>query len=226
MTPGARQKLSLCRYVLLDFDGPVCNAFAGYPAHEVADALRRNAVQAGVRLPDSLRGETDPMKVLLGLWRCAPWHHPAAEALQTSAEVSSVASASLTPGALPFIRACSATHRPVAIVSNNAPEAIVSFLEKHDLTPLVEAVIGRDKATPELMKPNPHLPQLALRALGTEPAGTCLVGDSTTDIEVAQEVGVMAVGYANRPGKRVRFEELGADIVTEHMQDLADVLTD
>ncbi|WP_017558820.1 HAD family hydrolase [Nocardiopsis baichengensis] len=217
--------LQRSRHVLLDFDGPVCSAFAGYPAPEVAEALRSAAIERGVALPESLRAEDDPMKVLLGLWEVAPQYHRDAEALLTSAELSSVAVATPTAGAIGFMRACASTGRPLAVVSNNSPEAVRTFLDKQDLAHLVKVIVGRDKASPLLMKPNPHLPRLALKALEADPATSILVGDSTTDIEAAHAVGAVAVGYANRPGKREKFRALNADIITEHMRDLAQVLS-
>jgi phosphoglycolate phosphatase-like HAD superfamily hydrolase len=224
VTPADVEQLKRSRYVLLDFDGPVCSAFAGYPAPEVADALKTDALDAGIPVPAVLANERDPMKVLLGLWEVAPQHHERAEALLASAEVTSVATASPTPGAIPFLRACAATRRPVAVVSNNSPECVLSFLEKHDLAPLVKGVFGREKASPRLMKPNPHLPLLALRALEAETEATILVGDSTTDIEVAHAVGAVAVGYANRLEKLAQFEELHVDVVVDHMDALAEAL--
>ncbi|MDA2806140.1 HAD family hydrolase [Nocardiopsis suaedae] len=220
------ETLQRSRYVLLDFDGPVCSAFAGYPAPEAAESLRAAAIGQGVALPESLRSEDDPMKVLLGLWEVAPEYHQDAEALLTSAEVSSVAMATPTAGAIEFMRACASTGRPLAVVSNNSPEAVRSFLDKQDLAHLVKLVIGRDKASPLLMKPDPHLPRLALKALEANPATSILIGDSTTDIEAAHAVGAVAVGYANRPGKRDEFQALSADVITEHMRDLARALTD
>ena len=221
MTPADIDRLRSSRYVLLDFDGPVCSAFAGYPAPEVADALRADALDAEIVLPVDLLDERDPMKVLLGLWEVAPQHHERAEALLAAAEVTSVATASPTPGAIPFLRACADTRRPVAVVSNNSPECVISFLEKHDLTPLVQGVFGREKSSPHLMKPNPHLPLLALQALGAEAEATILVGDSTTDIEVAHAVGAVAIGYANKSGKRSQFGKLRADVIVRHMGALA-----
>lgn len=44
--------------VLLDFDGPVCSIFAGYPAPELVDVLRRH----GVDVPPDLASEPDPLK--------------------------------------------------------------------------------------------------------------------------------------------------------------------
>lgn len=41
------------------------------------------------------------------------------------------------------------------------------------------------------------------------------MGDSLTDIEAAQAVGIRAIGYANEAGKRAKMVERGADAVVE-----------
>ncbi|WP_234361448.1 HAD family hydrolase [Plantactinospora sp. BB1] len=45
-----------------------------------------------------------------------------------------------------------------------------------------------------------------------------LVGDSLSDIQAARAAGVVAIGYANKPGKRERFG--AADAVIDSMADL------
>ncbi|MFC3997952.1 HAD family hydrolase [Nocardiopsis sediminis] len=209
---------------MLDFDGPVCSAFAGYPAPEVAEHLREQAAAAGVRIPARLATESDPMVVLRELFELASHLHEPAEAALTAAEVQSVATAEPTPGAVEFMRACVETGRPLAVVSNNSEEAVRAFMDKHALGSLVRDVIGRDKVSPRLMKPDPHSLRLALDALAAEPKGSVLVGDSTTDVEAAHAAGATAVGFANRSWKAEAFRELGAEIVVHDMQELAEAL--
>src|SRR5699024_6226234 len=52
------------RTVLLDFDGPVCSIFAGYPAPDVADELAATAAAAGHPVPTDYRRNQDPLDVL------------------------------------------------------------------------------------------------------------------------------------------------------------------
>ena len=50
--------------ILLDFDGPVCTVFAGYPADVVASELRGILLNSDVQLPTAVAEETDPLQVL------------------------------------------------------------------------------------------------------------------------------------------------------------------
>jgi hypothetical protein len=77
--------------------------------------------------------------------------------------------------------------------------------------PAITYISARTDADPSLMKPNPHLVWQALDKLGADPKRTILVGDSLTDIEAAKAAGVLAVGYANKPGKADRFAAAGED---------------
>ncbi|MDS1271545.1 HAD family hydrolase [Lipingzhangella sp. LS1_29] len=224
MTIDLGEIMRPARWILLDFDGPVCSAFAGYPAPEVAGTLREQAHATGVVVPDAVMRENDPMRVLSGLYQVAPQWHADFEAALTQAEIASVAAASPTPGVTPMLGVCRERGLPVAIVSNNSPEAIRAFVAAHHLDVLVDAVIGRDKVSPELMKPNPYLLRQALAELGGTPDESVMVGDSTTDIEAARAAGTMAVGYANRPGKAERWRELKPDAIIGHMGELAAAL--
>ncbi|MGW0806138.1 HAD family hydrolase [Nonomuraea sp. NPDC002799] len=66
------------------------------------------------------------------------------------------------------------------------------------------------------MKPNPHLLDQALTRIGMEPPSALLVGDSITDVEASKRAGVVAVGYANRPGKVERLGSAEADHRHQH----------
>ena len=50
--------------LLLDFDGPVCSIFAGYPAPRVAAGLVALLHVEGIAMPPEIRGEGDPLAVL------------------------------------------------------------------------------------------------------------------------------------------------------------------
>nr|WP_184293701.1 HAD family hydrolase [Nocardiopsis algeriensis] len=211
------------RAVLLDFDGPVCSAFAGYPAHEVADHILDNARQAGLPIPSEASEQTDPMQVLRHLHQIAPQFHIHAERLLRDAEVRSVREAKPGPGAVDFLEACKETGRPVAVVSNNSPESVTAFLDHHGLSGYITSVHGREKTSPELMKPHPYLLKNALQALSSSTDQCLMVGDSTADIEAAHTIGIPTAGYANRPGKAFLFEQLGSEIIIHRMEELADM---
>ncbi|MFW6639915.1 HAD family hydrolase [Nocardiopsis algeriensis] len=224
MITKAVELMRRVRAVLLDFDGPMCSAFAGYPAHEVAEHILDNAREAGLSLPSEVLRNTDPMQVLRHLYQVAPQFHVHAERLLRDAEVRSVLEAKPGPGAVDFLEACKETGRTVAVVSNNSPESVTAFLDLHDLNGYITSVHGREKTSPDFMKPHPYLLKNALQALSFSAEKCLMVGDSTADIKAAHTIGVPAAGYANRPGKTSLFEQLGSEIIIHHMEELTEMV--
>lgn len=210
--------------VLLDFDGPVCDLFSAYPAPRVAADLRDHLDAHAIPVPEELHGLDDPLALVRQLHRHAPQHYPVAEAFLTRAETRAAARAAPTPGAVEALAACARRALPVAVVSNNSPEAIRTFLAARGLQGLVAGVFGRDKTTPERLKPHPHLLNRAAAALRTPHRECLMVGDSTTDVQAAHALGVRALGYANQPGKHAAFQRLGCAAVITRMTDLAHAL--
>lgn len=212
------------RVVLLDFDGPVCDVFSAYPAPQVAADLRDHLNTHAIPVPADLRHLDDPLALIRRLHQHAPEHYPAAEAFLTRAETHAAAHAAPTPGAVEVLTTCTHQARPVAVVSNNSPEAIHTFLTCHGLDTLVAGVFGRDKTTPHRLKPHPHLLDLAATTLDIPHRECLMVGDSATDIQAAHTLGMSALGYVNHPGKQNAFAQLGCEAVITHMSALAHAL--
>lgn len=213
--------------VLLDFDGPVCSIFAGYPAPRVAAELVDVLRQRGVDVPPDLASEPDPLEVLRRTG--ATGGHGLTQALEEAlctAERRAVESAEPTPYGREVIVAARQVGLAVAVVSNNSAGAVSAYLAAHRLTAHVSPVVGRAYAEPARMKPNPEPILLAIQALGEAPGRCVLIGDSLSDIEGARAAGVRAIGYANRPPKVESLEEAGADVVITSMGVLAHALVE
>lgn len=225
MTADLGQLLSEVRAVLLDFDGPVCGIFAGYPAPQVAaelvDVLRRH----GVDVPPDLASEPDPLEVLrrTGATGDQGVTRTVEDAL-CDAERRAAGTAEPTPYGREVIVAARQAGLPVAVVSNNSAGAVTAYLTAHRLTGYVSPVVGRAYADPTRMKPNPEPIIQAVRMLGETPGRCVLVGDSLSDIEGARAAGVRVIGYANRPHKAEVFRSAGADVVITSMGAIAGVL--
>ncbi|MEU4674478.1 HAD-IA family hydrolase [Amycolatopsis sp. NPDC023774] len=203
--------------VLLDFDGPVCSVFSTFAPAAVAHELR-------ARLSLDAAPETqEPFDLLSYVARHEPTRLVSAEAELAQLEEMAVLRAAPTPDADAVLRRFNEFSRPVVIVSNNSDTAVRAYLKLHSLGSLVAAVSSRVDPDPNLLKPHPHLLRRAAAALGCEVADCLMIGDSATDIEAAQAAGAVAVGYANKAGKRERFERLRADAIIEAMSDLLDV---
>ncbi|WP_431928551.1 HAD family hydrolase [Micromonospora wenchangensis] len=213
--------------VLLDFDGPVCSIFAGYPAPRVATELVNVLRRHGVHVPPDLASEPDPLEVLRRTG--ADGDHGVTRAVEDAlcaAERRAVETAVPTPYGREVIVAVRQAGRPVAIVSNNSASAVTAYLAAHRLEAHVSLVVGRTYADPSRMKPNPAP---ILQAVGAveEPASRCiLIGDSLSDIDGARAAGVRVIGYANRPTKIETLRAAGADVVITSMAEIAAAMID
>jgi phosphoglycolate phosphatase len=210
--------------ILLDFDGPVCHVFAGLPTKLVADQLRSALNEVGARLPEHIEHTADPMELLRFSATFGPETVRRIDASFRSLEVTAVQSAEPTRHAHAVIRTCHQSGRRLAVVSNNAQEAVETYLAMHGLTDWVDAVVGRPFAAPQQMKPDTYLLRLAVETLGEQPEHCLMIGDSTTDMASAKAIGVHRVGYANKPRKREPLAEAGADFVIASMAELQDAL--
>ncbi|WP_433396961.1 HAD family hydrolase [Streptomyces sp. CA-146814] len=211
--------------VLFDFDGPVCDVFAGCPApgvaRELAAILARIDATTGKRALET----DDPMEVL----RLAPHAGEKAvcriEESLTAAEVTAVKAAGMpVPGAVESLNAAHTSGRQVAIVSNNSAASVREFLALHNLDRFVDQVIGRYPSRPDLMKPSPYSLERAAKELGVKASTCTLIGDSTTDIEAATRAGSMTIGFANKPGKEASLAAAGAGAIVTTMATVAEAL--
>jgi HAD superfamily hydrolase (TIGR01509 family) len=217
--------VSRTRYLLLDFDGPVCSVFAGMPADTVAGRLRRRLAAAGVAIPAEVRSASDPLEVFRVVAARGRDAGQRAQRELTLLEVQAVTTAQPADGAAELIIAARQSGRGVAIVSNNSGQAVATYLDRHRLSRYVSAVIGRDDPDPAHMKPSPYRVRLALQMLRAAPAECVLVGDQVSDITAAHAADLAAIGYANKPGKDERLAQAGADAVITRLADLREAIT-
>lgn len=212
--------------LLLDFDGPVCGIFSGYPAPQIASELVELIGAETVAVPLSLRKERDPLEVLrwAGRSRKGVELVRAIEDALCAAELQAVKTAEPTPCGREVIVAAHQAGLSVAIVSNNSAGAVRAYLSAHRLTAYISVVTGRAYADPASMKPNPQPIRRTVEVLGAEAGRCALVGDSLSDIEGACAAGVPVIGFANRSSKEDLFVQAGANIVVKSMCELAVVL--
>ncbi|MGA4958579.1 HAD family hydrolase [Streptomyces lavendulocolor] len=217
--------LGATQALLFDFDGPICDVFAGRPAPGVARHLAETLAEYDAALGSKAHGTDDPMEIL----RLAPQGgEPALRAIEeelTKAEVTAVRLAGPpVPGAVAALEAARASGRKIAIVSNNSTACVRAFLMLHELSHLLDAVVGRVPYWPDAMKPDPHSLLLASSELETHPHGCTLIGDSVTDIEATKATGGRSIGLANKPGKERALADAGADVVVTSMAAVAGAL--
>ncbi|WP_326945742.1 HAD-IA family hydrolase [Amycolatopsis sp. NBC_01307] len=218
MTP--REIVRAARHILLDFDGPVCAVFSGISDRQAADALRAELTSAGVAYPESVARTRDPFEVLEFAVRVDQQVGTLVEQSFRVSESSAVRVALATDGTPDLLRRAAENDQLVTIVSNNSSTAVRQYLELAGLTSFVRGIAARSDAVIEHLKPSPFLLRQAMAETGTSPGDCVMIGDSVTDIEAAQAAGTKVIAYANKPGKRQRFEELSPDGVVESLVDL------
>jgi HAD superfamily hydrolase (TIGR01549 family) len=190
------------RAFLIDFDGPICSVFDGYPAAEAARELTAGAV------PPLADATNDPLEVL----RNVPSDQvEIVDRKLCDIELRAVETSKPNPEFPELLKVIG--DRPWAVVSNNSAGAVRAYLQRHHPEWASVSIFGRPYARPDLMKPNPHLLLEALKALSVSADVTQFIGDSVSDVEAGQRAGVHTIGYANKPGKADLLAEAGANEV-------------
>lgn len=204
--------LSQVDCVLFDFDGPLCLLFAQHPTPEIAQRFRILLADAGL-LKDSLVGCEDPFRILHEN-HDMPGSTDLIAPLLVQEEIAAAHQAEPTSGSLRLVAALAERHVPMAITTNNSPEAVRIYLDRHGLSEaLAEHVYGRGE-NPALMKPDPFCIDQAMTALGI-PADRCLmIGDSPADVVAARDAGVWFLGYARNEDKRHQLHASDALVYT------------
>ncbi|GGI92374.1 hydrolase [Saccharopolyspora subtropica] len=211
-----RQIVASSSAVLLDFDGPVCAVFGGFPDHQVAAELR--TMLDGV-LPEAIDRSRDPFDVLK--YAVTTGSQPnAVERRLTELETRAVTLAPATTGAAEVLDVLARQGIPVVIVSNNSVAAVEAYLRENGLADKVAGVSARESADVERLKPQPYLLLQAAEFLGVPPGECVMIGDSVTDIDAARQAGAKGIGYANKQGKRVRLMRHQPAAIIERMSEL------
>lgn len=217
-TDALRTLLAPIRHVLIDFDGPICSVFAGYPADQAARQLRRDLRRAGIQIPSDVEDTSDPLELFRAVAGIEDDEDAdQAQKLLTDLELHAATTARPTPGARELLTATVATGRTASIVSNNAGAAITAYLNAHDLERYVTVVVGRDDHDPYRMKPNPYRVRAAVGRVGAEPGEGIFIGDTPSDVLAGHLGGVRVIGYANKPGKFDALTEAHANAVVTNL---------
>ena len=202
---GPAQLIANSEALLLDFDGPVCDVYAGSDSARIARKVR---AMFGFEIETD-----DPLDLIL---HAVEIGGPVDEVHQvlTGTEIEAVHTATETPGIRELIETYSG---PIAIVSNNAAQAVGAWFKDAGLRHQVDAIIGRN---PRRMKPDPWPLRRAADVLDVALVNGVFVGDSGSDARAARMAGVPLIGLANKPGKREIFLAEYASFVVRDLTSL------
>jgi HAD superfamily hydrolase (TIGR01509 family) len=217
---SAADIVARARVVLLDFDGPICSVFAGYPSVRAVIATLRALEAAGFNVrPEWLKLE-DPHQLLIEVAAQIPEAVGIADDALTRSEVHAVDSAQITAGVTDLIDQMTDRGQQWAVVSNNSAESIARFCTRKDFARTPSLTVGRPKGEPHLMKPNPFALGRALALLRIQAEDAVFIGDSVSDIQAGRAVGIPTIGYANKPAKPKLLATALAHVVITRMEDL------
>ncbi|MEU1132156.1 HAD family hydrolase [Streptomyces sp. NPDC005900] len=210
------------RFVLFDFDGPICRLFAGHSAEDVAKDLVRRLAGLGLHglLTDDERRQPDPYVVLRAVDRRRPRSDlvEELEELLTQQELKAVASAWPTPHVDPLIRTWTALGARLAVTTNNSPRAVHTYLTSRGLLECFAPHIHGRTQDLRLLKPDPHCLRRALSALGADPKSALMIGDAPTDLAAARRAGVGFLGYARNPRKARLLRDAGGAALVSSLE--------
>ncbi|MET8854840.1 HAD-IA family hydrolase [Streptomyces sp. NPDC004579] len=227
-TENLRDTITQARFVLFDFDGPVCRLFAGHSAETVARDLVEWLEQQGMSglLTSEECVHSDPMAVLHAVNERRPHSDVVVglEARFTQQEFKAVTKARPTAYADALIRTWKAVGAQLAITTNNSPLAAARYLAGRGLAEcFAPHIYGRTQDLHHL-KPDPHCLNRALTALGAEPSKALMIGDAPSDLYAAQRAGVPFLGYARNEDKEKRLRGAGAEHVVASLETVLRVL--
>ncbi|CAL9489631.1 HAD family hydrolase [Streptomyces sp. enrichment culture] len=209
------------RAVLFDFDGPLCDLFAGSTTVAVADRIKRTArrywgpLDPAVEKCDDSHGILRPLRDMYerSVPRLSALPLERAEAAVTALEWRAVRTALPTPHLHALVDLLLDHGKRLALVSNNAEGPIREYLAGLGLAPNFDGVFGRSPDDARLMKPHPDCVHRALRHLALPASDCLLIGDQLTDLEAARAAGTGFLGLTHHPGRALRMVRGGADAV-------------
>jgi phosphoglycolate phosphatase len=113
-------------------------------------------------------------------------------------------------------------HLRIGVVTNKQHRFASALLQRLNLMPWIDVVVGGD--TCERRKPDPQPLLFACQALGVSPSQILMVGDSINDVAAARAAGipVACVPYGYNEGRDPRL--LACDVMIETLADLPGLL--
>ncbi|MCW7942280.1 HAD family hydrolase [Streptomyces hygroscopicus] len=227
-TEELRELITGARFVLFDFDGPICRLFAGYSAEEIARELVEWLERQGLLwlLTAEERVHPDPQVVLLAVNQRHPGSDLVAELeeMLTQQELRAVPTAQPTAYADPLIRTWTALGARLAVTTNNSARTVAAYLAGRGTAEcFAPHVYGR---THELhqQKPDPYHLNRALQAMGAAAGAALMIGDAPSDLRAAEQAGVPFLGYARDEYKEKLLRDAGAAVIVRSLEAVLRVL--
>ena len=129
--------------------------------------------------------------------------------------------ACLLPGAKAIVEHVSTAGIHLAIASNKGLQSLQSALQRTGLQPFFTVIRAAGQTPP---KPCPQMLLEILDEFLLKPENALMIGDSVSDIEMAKQIGMDAVGFDFYHQNTAELREAGALVVFDNYQDVAKFL--
>lgn len=207
--------LSGARFLLFDFDGPVCDLAGAMPT-DAADRLRRPVLAEGIEVPT----DSDPFDLLALVAGRSSQLGVALDAELASIELAAVAHATVPGYVHEALSACRDSGRTPAVIGRQSAEAVRTYLVKHGLSDQAACVVASGGYPPGHLQSMAHLVEDAIGTLSATPSECVLITASPVGIDAAHGIGAQAIGYARTPGDREHLAQAGATCTIPSLADL------
>jgi HAD superfamily hydrolase (TIGR01509 family) len=112
---------------------------------------------------------------------------------------------------------------PMAVVSARDEKNTLRFLNQFDLLKYFDVVVTGLSAIHT--KPYPHPILLAAQKMGVKPEECLMIGDTTVDMRAGKSAGAQTVGVLCGFGEKDELLRMGADLILNNTNELADVVS-
>jgi myo-inositol-1(or 4)-monophosphatase len=211
--------LRASRYLIFDFDGPVCDLAAAMPS-DLTDRLRA-LIEAETSWPSALRpGADDPHAVLNRAASVSDALAARVDTKLTSAEMTAVAGAVPAGHIHDVVAACRDSGRVPAIVSSRSASAVQAWLTRYGLADQIRHICAPGGYPPGHLQPLHQLISQAVRDLGADPAECALITAGKPETVTASSAGLYVIGYARTVADHDRLTSAGATAIIPSLADL------
>lgn len=211
--------LSQARYLIFDFDGPICDLTAAMPPG-TADQLRELIRTEAADMPGSIVEASDPVEVIARAVAISPSLAARLDEELTSIEQTAAGTARPAAYVHEALAACRDSGRTPAIISRNSAQAVSTYLAKHGLADQARNVTAQASFPPGHLQTFPHLLEDTIHALGATPDGCALITATEAGIDTAQGIGARPIGYATTSATAERLTTAGAGSTIPSLADL------
>jgi phosphoglycolate phosphatase len=213
--------------ILFDLDGTLVDSRAGI-VHCMAAAFQAH----GLPVPDERRiARVVGLSLELALERLLPEgkEHLVLQVTHSYREAAFAMRArpdfheALFPGVRGMLDALRRPELHLGIATGKNLRGLRNTLELQGLTAYFSTLQTPDVAP---SKPHPGMVERAIAECGVSHGGVVMIGDSTFDMEMAQNAGIPAVGVSWGHHAPEELQAAGAAVIVERASDLPDVLAD